>query len=68
VAGGSHQARGQVLGRGCAGLQRHVEGTQSNRQGRASMNANGYCGNLLWQRGLTLVPPYGVMLFVLAKV
>lgn len=21
------------------------------------MNANGYCGNLLWQRGLTLVPP-----------
>ena len=20
------------------------------------MNANGYCGNLLWQRGLTLVP------------
>ena len=35
---------------------RHDEGWQAaNRKGRAAMTRKTYCGNLLWQSGLTLL-------------
>ena len=39
---------------------RHDEGWQAaNRKGRAAMTWKTYCGNLLWQSGLTLLVPVG---------
>ena len=42
--------------------RRAFEGVQAaNRKGRAAMTRDDYCGNLLWQSGLTLFAPDGEM-------
>ena len=39
-------------------VRRAFEGVQAaNRNGRAAMTMDDYCGNLLWQSGLTLFAP-----------